>query len=190
MRSGRRIAFLGLIDARRWLDPQEPRENPLAKTELRTIVRRPQATLTLFLPWLVERLAANYRFNAVRAVLLLTKFLPAHEATGVNLRLTHQLRREALRKLVLAPLDVPVVLFRSDLFRFYHVDKPWIGPHDYGWHGFCSGLTIVNVQGSHSEVWDSPYCQFLRERLVEAVEAARNRVARVGIEAISFSPER
>ena len=61
-------------------------------------VRARSLLRSLFLPWLVELLAANYRFNAVRAVLLLTKLLPAPEAAGVNLRLTHQLRREALRR--------------------------------------------------------------------------------------------
>ena len=48
-------------------------------------VRARSLLRSLFLPWLVELLAANYRFNAVRAVLLLTKLLPAPEAAGVKL---------------------------------------------------------------------------------------------------------
>jgi hypothetical protein len=35
----------------------------------------------------------------------------------------------------------------------------------------CRQLTIINIQGTHSSVWEPPHCKFLRERLVEALGA-------------------
>jgi thioesterase domain-containing protein len=172
--SGGRIGFLGLIDARRWMEPPEPRENPLVKIDgkLRAILLRPRETLALFLPWLVERLAARSAFTQLSAVLPLAKLLPAKDATGILLSLTHQLRRHALRTLEVAPLEIAATLFRSDLHRQDDRDRPWLGPPDYGWTGVCQKLVIVNIEGSHSAVWEVPFSVFLCRRLMDAVDAA------------------
>jgi hypothetical protein len=90
--------------------------------------------------------------------------LPPKEAINFHIRLSHQLRRNALQKLTIAALEVPATLFRSD-----DGDKPWSGPHDYGWTALCGQLAVINVEGSHTTLFEPRHCELLRERLLEAV---------------------
>jgi thioesterase domain-containing protein len=85
------------------------------------------------------------------------------------LTLTHRLRRQALDNLVVAPLDVPVTLFRSD--PLVEGSIPWSGSPDYGWSDLCSDLTIVNVEGSHATILNAPNDEFLSQRMTEALES-------------------
>ena len=116
-------------------------------------------------------------WRILRRLMPLASLLPAKATLDTHMRVTHLLRRHALRDAAFGPLGIAATLFRSDLLRLDERDMPWSGPHDYGWSALCKHLTIVNIEGSHSAVWEAPYCDFLRERLVEALDASLPRAA-------------
>ena len=136
------------------------------------MIRHPRGALVSVRPWLIERFVAKSSLASLQRSMSLANLLPAKSALDTHMRVTHLLRRRALGDVAFAPLDIAATLFRSDLLRSDERDIPWSGPHDYGWSALCKQLTIVNIEGSHSSVWEAPYCDFLRERLLETLEAS------------------
>src|SRR5262249_40290750 len=65
---------------------------------------------------------------------------------------------------IIKPLDLPATLFRTT--------DEWSGPHDYGWGALTRQLSIVNIEGTHLEMFEPQHLDGLRDRIVEAIELA------------------
>src|SRR5262249_4111830 len=90
--------------------------------------------------------------------------LPAKQAIRFRIHLGILLRRRALEDAIIKPLDLPATLFRTT--------DEWSGPHDYGWGALTRQLSIVNIEGTHLEMFEPQHLDGLRDRIVEAIELA------------------
>jgi acyl carrier protein len=138
--SGRRVTFVGLIDARRQDQEIAPAgQTPVAhksgrnlamiRRVLRSISAKPKAAPVFMLRALIRGLIDLSAFPLLRAMGNLAMLLPGQMAFTCHTRLIEELRLKALRKSEVKPLTAPVTLFRSD----EHKDIS----SDYGWGALC-----------------------------------------------------
>jgi acyl-coenzyme A synthetase/AMP-(fatty) acid ligase/thioesterase domain-containing protein len=148
METGHRVAFVGLIDARRQDLLDLPKRRGIAKLRL-TVIRL-----------LIDKSA----FRMLQAAGNLAMLLPGRTAFWFHSRLIEQLRTYALRNSDTKPVHMPVTLFRSDE---HSLNLP-----DYGWGGLCAKLDIIPIGGSHASILEPPYRALLCKRFMEAIQCA------------------
>jgi thioesterase domain-containing protein len=156
--AGEPVRFIGLLDARRSAEPLPPRISLAAFG--RGLVIRPRSTLGD----LARKLAAKSAFNRLRMLHFAVSVLSRKQATRFRMRLGILLRRKALDDATIGRLNLPATLFRTE--------DQWSGPHDYGWGALCRQLSIVNIEGTHLAMFAPQHLDSLRDRIVEALEAA------------------
>jgi thioesterase domain-containing protein len=158
MESGHRVAFVGLIDSRRYDIVKPPGSRSIGV--LHSIFANPLSSLIR----LLIRMSAFPILHVMGNVAML---LPAQMAFKFHSTLIANLRLRALLQSETRPLQIPATLFRSD-------EHFSISP-DFGWGALCSNLDIVSIGGTHGSMLDPPNREFLCERFVEAIERARHK---------------
>src|SRR5262249_47957547 len=163
--SGEHVAFLGLIDTRCATPPRARRSfwHRVGRT-LRAAVLQPRELLKIAPRRIIVALISMSAFPVLRMMGRLAFQLPPKAAFAFHWELIAQLRTKSLRRIVLKPVQVPTTLFRSD-------DDLSDSP-DYGWHTQCSQLAVIPITGSHKNLFESPHCDILSTRFLEAVGAA------------------
>jgi len=173
--SGRRVTFVGLIDARRQdreisSTSQDIAANKIRRNRamigrvLRAIYAEPQAAPVFMMRAFLRGVIDLSAFPLLRAMGNLAMLLPARMAFAFHTKLIEELRLQALRKSEVKPLTAPVTLFRSD-------EHKSISP-DYGWGVLCEKLDIVSIGGSHSTMFEPPYRAQFCEHFLQAVQKA------------------
>ena len=155
--SGRRVKFVGLLDSR---DPNliASFAPPRAPIEIiRDIFLHPKPTILTFTCEFFERAPLSL-VNIMRRAI---ELLPPRKVVGLNYRINIAIRSRVLRTLVLRPLLVPTVLFRSAEFL---LESP-----DYGWSALCPQLSIVQIGGGHVFVNEERPRDALRKKFLESV---------------------
>jgi thioesterase domain-containing protein len=175
-KSGKRVAFLGLIDSRGVGQQPPPDQNLLAKTtrRLSLIVLRPQyvvkelwARLTAFL-WSVPARLNTFLWSvtplwALLAIGQMTEVLSRKLASKLDGHLMRQVWRRAFGQYKIKALDFQMVLFRSE--------DAW-GSADHGWSALCRHLTVVAVKGSHGTLFSPQNRDVLCAKFLEMINAA------------------
>jgi amino acid adenylation domain-containing protein len=171
---GRDVRSLVILDTdASGLDyPQPPAEPRPTAERLRRFVRRP---LVQHLRRLVECIFPARLFKSrvgrrmLRAVLAVPAPLPSTFAFLASLHLFQvvfdALHRDWSRSAMPGPLDVPVVLFRSEEVR------PG-APDDLGWRGRTIDLAIVPVPGNHSTMLAADDGQRIAEQVARRAGAS------------------
>ena len=153
--SGRRVAFLGLIDSRA-AAPSRQRRNVFFKMArwLHPINIYYDAMfwfVQLSPPWLLRQAGSRVR-------------LPARAAFVFQSQLVALLRGKALRMDVVRPLQLPTTLFRSD--EYFEVLP------DHGWGDLAKKLVVLPVGGDHLTMLQPPFQQSLCDKFMRAVSLA------------------
>jgi amino acid adenylation domain-containing protein len=155
--SGRKVDFLGLLDARRW-DLTAPGSLGHLDAFLGTPRRLPVEMLKAAMAALLRR----RRFAPLSMTERLLMMHPTRLAFWFKRQITRELRYQALQQWKPVPLDVPTTLFLSD--------AQWPGePADYGWDEMCLQLTKIRVGGDHGTVIQPPHRDSICEGFLRAL---------------------
>jgi oxalate---CoA ligase len=136
---GRRIGFLGLIDAR--------------------AVNLPAAAPRGRWKRIILALVLMSASRAPTIVGQLARLLPAKRAVTFERVMNYRLRQESLRGLRLKPLQIPVTLYRSG--------GDYSTLLDNGWGAHCSQVTVVPIGGTHHSILEPPFLDILWTRFLE-----------------------
>jgi acyl-CoA synthetase (AMP-forming)/AMP-acid ligase II/thioesterase domain-containing protein/acyl carrier protein len=170
---GRSVRFLGLIDTKalnpptliqrlqRFLVPRQkkkfaPSTRP-AGTQWTRSGRPPSRWHVL-----ISALILISAFRTLKMFGRLAMLLPEKQAFTIGSAINFRLRTEALRRLRLKPLAIPLTLFRSD-------DDP--SSIDYGWSSLCPELTMIRTGGTHELMLSPPFVDILCKKFQDAVES-------------------
>jgi len=162
LKAGERVEFIGLIDARRSVQPLPLRTSLVA--QVCGLLTRPTSSLGD----LTQRLVAKSASRRLRMLLAMGRLLPSKQSTRFRMHLGILLRRKALEDATVEPLELPATLFRTA--------EQWPGPHDYGWSALSRQLTIVNIEGTHVNMFEPQRLDSLRDRIAGALEAATDQM--------------
>jgi thioesterase domain-containing protein/acyl carrier protein len=109
----------------------------------------------------IARLISMSAFRSLKAVGQLAALFPANRAFKIEFELNMQLRRSTLRRFRMAPLEIPITIYKSD-----DIQSPL--PSD-GWSAQCSRLEVVYIGGTHDTILEPPLLDTLSARFLEGV---------------------
>lgn len=146
---GHSVAFVGLIDARRYRDVNLPQGvfAEAAKVAQR-IVFEPKVAATRAIKNGVALTIRVLPAPLLRRLCRVVHLLPAGFSSKFDQHLVEQLRLHARSAWSPTPLDGPAYLFRSDEFL---PNAP-----DFGWSRLCSRLTLIPVGSNHVSLLSAP----------------------------------
>jgi thioesterase domain-containing protein len=162
--SGRRVAYLGLLDIQRSQFSALPLIAAIKRTNLIHKVRFHVQTRDV---GLLLRLILRIFFE-LRAFALLEAFARLCmkiDGRRANRHLLHALRSYALRGWRPKFLPVPTSLFRSE-------DDPRHQQYDVEWSEWCSPFTVVPIAGDHESMLAPAHIERLRACFLESLRAA------------------
>ena len=138
--SGRRVDFLGLLDARRW----DLMSSDLARS-FHTFLGEQPSLLLDPVKWMIAVLVRQRRFALLSSLERLVMLRPSKLSFWFKRQVTKEFRYRALREWKPAAIDVPTTFFMSD--------EKWPGePDNSGWSDVCSRLVKVHIGGTHASV--------------------------------------
>ena len=163
--SGRRVAFLGLLDTRR--------RSRFAALPLASAIRSMKVIDQILYYVKAADTGVLFRiilriFLEVRAFVLLEAFARlcmSMSGRRADPDLLFVLRSYALQRWLPNTLSVPTFFFRSE-------DNPQHQPHDCGWSTLCPLLSVVPIEGDHSSMLAPGHIERLCATFLEALHAA------------------
>lgn len=167
---GRRVGFVGLIDTRRQEATRsvETRAQWMRRKlqDARTNPRQVLAAVRWQLAYpLALKVCPRFLLRRIGDMALGTQVL-----SGFGERLLLRTRLNAMSGSRSAPLEAPVVLFRSDEFA--------PEAKDFNWGKLCGQLQVSPVTGSHLTLFQSPNFENLTGAFRTAVRAAQSALER------------
>src|SRR5262249_432936 len=152
VQSGRRVAFLGLLDTRR--------RTQFAALPLRAYLKQRDVGvfLRLFLRFLLK-------FRAFVLLEIFARLCMKVAGRRADSQLLFVLRSHAFRSWRPHALSVPTFFFRS-------ADHLEYQPYDCGWSEVCSPLRVVPIEGDHGSMLSPAHTERLCANFLEALYAA------------------
>jgi acyl-coenzyme A synthetase/AMP-(fatty) acid ligase/thioesterase domain-containing protein len=156
---GRRVRFVGLIDAPPKLDTPVPEGNSSRTGNLvRKIFRQPSSLQVSLIKLLINKSA----FGLLRAIGGLASYLPATAAFKFHYHLSYQLRALAMYRWRLTSIPADIHLFQTDEFASAAAES---------WKPLARRLRIISVGGSHFSILRSPGREVLCREFLKAISS-------------------
>jgi amino acid adenylation domain-containing protein len=157
---GRRVAFVGLLDTRRW-----DLTAPYQATSFHTFLDEQPNWKADWLKAGVAGLIRAQRYALLDRIERLLMARAKKLAFWFRRRVTRELRYQAFLQWRPAPLAAP-------LFLYYSEDR-WPGePSDFGWSRLCASTTLVPIGGDHATVIQPPQLDRLQAAFLEGALTA------------------